>query len=71
MTQTDMIVKYMRDVGSITPLDAMREFGCMRLAARIADLERFGWVIRHEREHNVNRYGKRVQYARYTLEVVA
>lgn len=71
MTQSDMILQYMRECKSITPLEAIREFGCLRLAARIADLERNGWQIRHEREHNVNRYGKRVQYARYFLEGVA
>ena len=71
MTQTDMIVKYMREVGSITPLDAMREFGCMRLAARIADMEREGWQIRHERVQSVNRYGKCVQYAKYSIEGIA
>lgn len=71
MTQTDMILDYMRECKSITPLDAIREFGCLRLAARIADLERNGWVIRHDREHGKNRYGKPVRYARYHLEGVA
>lgn len=71
MTQADMILNYMRENRSITPLDAIREFGCLRLAARIADLERNGWVIQHGREQSVNRYGKPVQYARYTLEGVA
>ena len=40
MTQCEKILDYMRSNGSITPLDALREFGCMRLASRINDLKR-------------------------------
>lgn len=68
MTQADMILMYMRDVGSITPLDALREFGCMRLGARIYDLKRQGHAIRTEKECAKNRYGKSVRYARYSME---
>ena len=68
MTQQDMILRYMQDEGSITPLDALREFGCMRLGARIFDLRRRGIGIARVMEHRENRYGKRVQYARYFLE---
>ena len=35
MTQNEMVLEYLNDVGHITPLDAMREFGIMRLGARI------------------------------------
>ena len=31
-TQCEMILAYMEEVGSITPAEAMQEFGCMRLA---------------------------------------
>lgn len=68
MTQQDMILQFMQDEGSITPLDALREFGCMRLGARIFDLKRRGIGITRVMEHRENRYGKRVQYARYFLE---
>ena len=68
MNQTEMILQYMRDYGSITPIDALREFGVMRLGARICDLKDEGVSIRSERETNVNRYGKKVNYARYFLE---
>lgn len=40
MTQTDRVLMYMRDFGSISPLEAMRDLGCMRLAARISDLKK-------------------------------
>ena len=32
------ILEYLRLHGSITPMDALREFGCYRLGARIYDL---------------------------------
>lgn len=67
MTQCDMILKYMQDEGSITPWEAMREFGCMRLGARIYDLRRRGLDITKETETSRNRYGKRVSYAKYRV----
>lgn len=65
--QREMILRYMRDFGSITPLDALREFGCMRLGARIYDLKRHGHQINSTMDSSVNRYGHRVRYARYSL----
>jgi hypothetical protein len=29
----------------LSPLDALREFGCMRLGARIYDLRQAGWQV--------------------------
>lgn len=48
MTQTQEILKYLQDHGSITPLEALREIGCFRLAARIYDLEQKGYNIPRE-----------------------
>lgn len=67
MKQTDRILKYMRDFGSITQLEAMQDIGCMRLAARIADLKRDWHAIRREMETSKNRYGEDTSYARYRL----
>lgn len=44
-SQTNQILEYMRAGNSITPLDALRLFGCMRLGARIYDLKQRGYVI--------------------------
>lgn len=68
MTQTLLILRYLQDFGAITPLDAMREFGCMRLAARISDLRAAGFKISREMKTMENRYGNRVTYAEYRLE---
>lgn len=67
MTQCEKILRYLEDYGSITPLDALREFGCMRLGARIWDLKRAGHDIERTLEAGRNRYGEETRYARYTL----
>lgn len=67
MRQADMILRYLREEGSITPIDALREFGCMRLGARIYDLKQRGFDIIRTMESKPNRYGKTVSYARYHL----
>ena len=66
-SQLDDILAYMQLFGSITPLDALREFSCMRLGARIWDLRHKGYSIRSDTETSTNRFGKTVHYARYTL----
>lgn len=68
MTQCDKIYDYMKNNGSITPLDALREFGCMRLAARINDLSRRGVNIKSEMVTSKNMYGDAVKYAKYSLQ---
>ena len=70
MTQCEKIIDYIRVNGSITPLDALREFGCMRLASRITDLKQQGYDIGRTMENSKNKYGDIVRYARYTLKEV-
>jgi hypothetical protein len=71
MKQKDAILMYMQEEGEITPVDALRELGCMRLAARISDLRREGHQISSRIVHDINRYGQRTHYAAYRLEVTA
>ena len=68
MPQTDMILAYMQENGSITPVEAMAEFGCMRLAARIADLRQQGVKITKTTAKGINRYGEKISFAKYRLE---
>lgn len=68
-TQCEKILQYIETEGSITPLDALREFGCMRLASRITDLKRRGYPITRKMETAKNRAGEPVRYARYSLVV--
>lgn len=67
MNQREMILRFMTEYGSITPVDAMREFGCMRLASRISEIRKDGYDVRKVLEKNVNRFGDTVRYARYSF----
>lgn len=67
MNQCQEILNYIKREGSITPLSALREFGCMRLASRISDLKRQGYPIARKMETSKNKAGKSVRYARYRL----
>lgn len=69
VTQGMKILRYMQTYGSITPVEAFRDLGVMRLGARIYDLEQEGVKIVHERESSKNRMGEKVSYSRYRLEV--
>lgn len=66
--QSELIYAYMQKNGSITPMEAMTELGCMRLGARIWELKHDrGIAIQTKDETTVNRYGRKVRYARYVL----
>ncbi len=67
LTQCERIMRYIEETGSITQIDALREFGCMRLASRISDLKRQGVPVKRKMETAKNRYGEPVSYARYSL----
>ena len=62
MTQTDAIRSALLAGAALTPLDALQRYGCLRLAARVADLKAEGLDIRTE---TVYANGKR--FARYRL----
>lgn len=67
MTQCDKILRYMTEVGSITPMEAMEEFACMRLGARIFDLRKKGVPIVKETITRNNRFGEPVSFAKYSI----
>mgnify|MGYP004671035539 CR=1 FL=1 len=48
MKQTEKIARHLETYGSITSLEAMQEYGIMRLASRISDLKRAGIPIKTE-----------------------
>lgn len=48
MTQTERVIRHLRDHGSITSMEAVRDYGIMRLASRISDLRKSGMPIRVE-----------------------
>lgn len=61
------ILDFMQKNGSITCLDAIEAFGCMRLPARIKDLKDEGHLINKRMELGTNRFGEPTRYARYSL----
>lgn len=68
MKQNERILRHLQDYGSITSLEAMREYGIMRLASRISDLKKSGVPIRREMVSGKNRYGEQTSYARYSID---
>ncbi len=67
MSQNNLILEHLKRHGSITPWEAIAEYGCLRLGARIAELKEEGYDIRKSMEKAVNRYGKPVSYAKYFI----
>lgn len=67
MTQSERIVRHLRDFGSITSLEAMQDYGIMSLASRVSDLKKAGLPIQREMVSGRNRYGEPTSYARYSL----
>jgi len=68
MTQGSKILRHLQQYGSITPLEALREYGIMRLASRISELRKSGYKITSSTVKDQNRYGEIVHYAKYSLE---
>ena len=62
MTQNDAIREHLMSGKSITPLDALRDYGCFRLAARIDQLRKQGYCITTEFETRNDK-----KYASYRL----
>ena len=67
LTQCDRILRHLEDYGSIDPMTAIKEYGCMRLALRIADLKGMGHEIVSERTSGKNRYGEQTSYCTYRM----
>lgn len=68
MTQCEMILDYIFEEGSISPLEAVRDLGCFSLAARVKDLRRSGYKINVLHETRSNRYGKSCTFSRYYMD---
>ncbi len=67
VSQKKMVLDYIREFGSITPLDAFKDMGVTRLAAVIFELKEDGHDIHTERGHGKNRYGQPTRDARYSF----
>ena len=68
MKQKERILRHLEDYGSITSLEAVNEYGIMRLASRINDLKKDGYPIVKKMERGKNRYEEPTSYARYSID---
>lgn len=66
-TQNNRIIDYLRKRGSITQFEALSELGIMRLASRISDLRRLGYLIESEMVVVKNRFDEECRVKRYRL----
>ena len=69
-TQCEQIVDYMKQFGSINPLQALQDIGCFRLASRISDLKKKGYPIISKRVNYINRFGEAKHFNEYRFEEV-
>jgi len=67
LTQKERIIRHLKDKGSITSLEAMREYGIMRLTSRVCELKDQGYKIRSEFVSSRNRYNESVSFSKYSL----
>lgn len=67
ITQRQLILKYIQDFGSITPMEAFTDLGITKLATRISEMRRDGMQFKVESIKSKNRYGKTVHFAKYSF----
>lgn len=67
LTQCERILQYIEETGSISQLEALEHFGCMRLASRMCDIKKMGYTVTKRMEKKKNRYGDPITYARYFI----
>lgn len=67
-TQNERILRHLKEIGKITPIQALQEYGIMRLASRISDLKKEGYEITKTFKTHVNKFGERTHYAVYELK---
>lgn len=66
--QCERIICYLKQFGSITQLEAMRDLGVMRLASRISEMQKNGYEFEKQRIKVFNRYGESTPIVKYKLK---
>lgn len=67
MTQTDRVLDYLQQFGSITALEALRDLGIMHLSSRITELRQRGYPVERDMIEVKNRFGENTRVARYKV----
>lgn len=65
--QNYMILEHLKNKGPITPMEALIQYKCMRLGARIYDLKQLGFDIRSRYISHTNADGEVKRYKQYWL----
>lgn len=66
MTQNSMILELLHDW--LSPAEAFRETGSMKLSTRVGELRRAGHEIETRKVTTTNRFGKTIHYNEYKLK---
>lgn len=69
MTQNQQILEHLQSGRTITQLDALNKYGCMRLSGRIFELRQRGYKIRTKTIAVRTRDGEPAYVAEYSMEV--
>lgn len=67
VSQKKMVLDYIREFGSITPIEAFRDMGITRLSAIVFILKEEGHDIKADIEIGRSRFGNLTRYARYSF----
>lgn len=68
MSQTEMVLQYMHENGSITQMQAIMDIGCGRLSARIKDIkDKLQVPVKTEMVPVKKKNGKTAYVARYSI----
>lgn len=67
VTQKDIVLKHLKDYGSISSWEGFTDYGITRLSAIIYNLRSEGFNVVSEIVHTKNRYGNPTRYSKYSL----
>lgn len=65
--QHEAILKYFKHHNTITPMQAFRDLGITKLATRISEMKRQGYLFGQEMINVTNRHGEKVRVMEYKL----
>lgn len=67
MTKTQAVLDWLKSNASISSMEAIQNFGATRLSAIIFNLRKAGYDIETVRCEGTDRFGNKMQFARYYL----
>lgn len=66
-TQAEEVLYHLKYIGALSSIQAIKEYGITRLAARVYELKDQGWDVRSEDREFTTRHGKKSSYSEYYL----